>query len=228
MSRVFRLRPPSYDPELIAEAAQILSAGGVGIFPTETVYGIGADIRLPESVRRVFEVKRRDRTQPLMAHCSSVTQMREYVAEVPVWAQPLMSRFWPGPLALVFRKTDRVPDAATGGADTVGIRMVGHPVTRDLIEELGAPIAGTSANLSGEPATSRFEAVSQRLLETADVALDSGLCGKDVASTVLDVTCDPPRVIRVGAVSLQEIEAVVGRAVPGQIQAKIGDSRPER
>jgi L-threonylcarbamoyladenylate synthase len=228
MPLVLKVRLPSYRPDFVADAAWKLSAGAVAVFPTETVYGIGADIRKPDAVRRVFEVKRRDRSQPLMAHCSSPIQMREYVAEVPAWVQPLMTHFWPGPLAIVFRKTDHVPDVVTGGRDSVGIRMVGHPVARDLIEELGAPIAGTSANLSGEPATSRFDSIDQSLLEQVDVALDSGLCGKDVASTVLDVTCDPPRVIRVGAVSVQEIEAVVGRVVPGQVQAKIEDSPPER
>ena len=104
-----------------------------------------------------------------------------------------------------------VAAVVTGGGRTIGIRMVGHPAARDLIEELGAPIAGTSANLHGEPATSRFDAISPRLLEQVDVALDAGLCGTYVPSTVLDVTCDPPRVVRVGAVSVQDIEAVVAR-----------------
>ena len=101
----------------------------------------------------------------------------------------------------------------TGGGQTIGIRMVAHPAARDLLEELGAPIAGTSANLHGEPATSLFAAVSTVLLDQVDVALDSGLCGKDVPSTVLDVTCNPPRVVRVGAVSVHDIEAVIGRVL---------------
>jgi L-threonylcarbamoyladenylate synthase len=129
--------------------------------------------------------------------------------------QPLISRFWPGPLALIFRSTDNVPRIVTGGGQTIGIRMVGHPVARDLLEELGAPIAGTSANLHGEPATSLFAAVSPALLERVDVALDAGLCGKDVPSTVLDVTQRPPRILRVGAVSVEAIEAVAGRVASG-------------
>jgi L-threonylcarbamoyladenylate synthase len=146
-----------------------------------------------------------------MLHCASPVQMLGYVADVPQWVQPLMGRFWPGPLALVFRVTDKTPAVVVGGGQTIGVRMVGHPVARDLLEELGAPIAGTSANLHGEPATSRFAAISPKLLDQVDVALDAGLCGKDVASTVLDVTARPPRIVRVGAVSVQEIEAVVGR-----------------
>jgi len=210
---VLKVEPSSYSPDSIAQAARILRDGGVAVFPTETVYGIGADIRNTEAVRRVYGLKNRELSQPLMAHCASSVQLLEYVADVPAWIQPLMSRFWPGPLALVFRSSATVPAIVTGGRDTIGIRMVGHPVARDLIEELGAPIAGTSANLHGEPATSRFDLVSPSLLERVDVALDAGLCGRDVPSTVLDVAQRPPRVVRVGAVSVQDIEAVVGRVL---------------
>ncbi|MBN2464125.1 threonylcarbamoyl-AMP synthase [candidate division WOR-3 bacterium] len=209
------MEPPSYSPESIRQAARVLRDGGVAVFPTETVYGIGADIRCEEAVRRVYALKDRELLQPLMAHCASPVQMLEYVADVPQWVQPLMSRFWPGPLALIFRSTDRIPSVATGGGRTIGIRMVGHAVARDLLEELGAPIAGTSANLHGQPATSRFAGISPALLERVDVALDSGLCGKEAPSTVLDVTARPPRIVRVGAVSVQEIEAVVGRVARG-------------
>ena len=215
MPLVLKAEPPSYSPESIQQAARILRAGGVAVFPTETVYGVGADIRNAEAVGRVFVLKNREPSQPLMAHCASPVQMLEYVAEVPEWVQPLVSRFWPGPLALVFRRTSKVPDVVVGGGETIGIRMVGHPVARDLIEELGAPIAGTSANLHGWPAASQFSAVSPSLLKLADVALDSGLCGRDVPSTVLDVTCRPPRIVRLGAVSVQDIEAVVGRVARG-------------
>ncbi len=213
MPLVLKAEPPSYSPDTIQQAARILRNGGVTVFPTETVYGVGADIRNAEAVGRVFALKNREPSQPLLAHCASPIQMLEYVAEVPEWVQPLISRFWPGPLALVFQRTAQVPDIVAGGGQTIGIRVVGHPVARDLIEELGAPIAGTSANLHGEPATSRFAAVDSSLLEQVDVAMDAGLCGNDVPSTVLDVTCDPPRLARLGAVSVQVIEAVIGRVL---------------
>jgi len=213
MSLVLKAEPPSYSPESIAQAARILRDGGVAVFPTETVYGIGADIRKAEAVGRVFALKNRKPSQPLMVHCASPVQMVVYVAEVPEWVQPLISRFWPGPLAMIFRSTDKVPSAVTGGGRAVGIRMVEHPVARDLLEELGAPIAGTSANRHGESATSRFAAVNPSLLEQVDVAMDAGLCGNDVPSTVLDVTCAPPRLVRLGAVSVQAIEVVIGRVL---------------
>jgi L-threonylcarbamoyladenylate synthase len=211
---VLKAEPPSYSPDSIMQAARILRDGGVAVFPTETVYGVGADIRNPEAIGRVFAIKNREPSQPLMAHCASPVQMLDYVADVPQWVQPLMSRFWPGPLALIFRSSDRIPAVVTGGGRTIGVRVVGHPVVRDLLEELGAPIAGTSANLHGESATSRFDRVSPALLGRVDLALDAGLCGKDLPSTVLDVTVSPPRVVRVGAVSVQDIEAVVGRVSP--------------
>ena len=215
MPLVLKAESPSYSPESITQAARILRDGGVAVFPTETVYGVGADIRCAEAVARLFALKKREPSQPLMAHCASPVQMLEHVAEVPQWVQPLISRFWPGPLALIFRSTDNVPRIVTGGGQTIGIRMVGHPAARDLLEELGAPIAGTSANLHGEPATSRFAAISPALLGQVDVALDAGLCGKDVPSTVLDVTQRPPRILRVGAVSVEAIEAVAGRVASG-------------
>lgn len=213
MSLVLKAEPPSYSPESITQAARILGGGGVAVFPTETVYGVGADIRCAEAVGCVFALKKRDPSQPLMAHCASPAQMLEYIADVPQWVQPLISRFWPGPLALIFRSSEKVPPVVTGGAQTIGIRMVAHPVARDLLEELGAPIAGTSANLHGEPATSRFAAISPALFGQVDVALDAGLCGKDVPSTVLDVTCNPPRLVRPGAVPVQAIELVIGQVV---------------
>ncbi len=211
MPLVLKAEPPSYSPESITQAAGILRDGGVAVFPTETVYGVGANIRRVESIERVSAIKKREPSRPLMAHCASPVQMLEYVVEVPQWVQPLISRFWPGPLALILRSSEKVPPVVTGGGQTIGIRMVGHPAARDLLEELGAPIAGTSANLHGEPATSRFTSISQALLDQVDVALDAGLCGKDMPSTVLDVTRRPPRVLRVGAVSVEAIEAIVGR-----------------
>jgi L-threonylcarbamoyladenylate synthase len=213
MPLALKAEPPSYSFGPIRRAGAILRAGGVAVFPTETVYGVGADIRDAAAVERVFVLKNRNPSQPLMAHCASPVQMLEYVTGVPEWVQPLVSRFWPGPLALILHSTDKVPAAVTGGGRTIGIRMVGHPVARDLLEELGAPIAGTSANLHGEPATSRFDAICPKLLDQVDVALDAGICGRGLSSTVLDVTCEPPRVVRLGAVSVQAIEAVVGRVV---------------
>ena len=137
-----------------------------------------------------------------MAHCSDESQVAGLVVGIP--------RFWPGPLALVFRADKSVPTEVTAGTGTIGVRMVAHAVGRRLITEFGRAIAGTSANISGERATSRFADVSPVLLDGADVALDAGVCGTDVASTVLDLTVDPPRLVRPGAVPVAAIEAELG------------------
>ncbi|MBM3313637.1 hypothetical protein FJY70_03480, partial [candidate division WOR-3 bacterium] len=109
MALVLKSSPPFYSPEVVRQAGRILRGGGVAVFPTETVYGLGADVRQPEAIGRVFHLKQRELTQPLMLHCASPVELLDYVQEVPEWTQPLINRFWPGPLALVFRRTDRVP-----------------------------------------------------------------------------------------------------------------------
>lgn len=212
MALVLRAESPSPSDQSIRQAAATLQNGGVVVFPTETVYGVGADIRDPVAIARIYEIKKRVTDRPLMAHLADESQLDSCVAEVPNGARELMRQFWPGPLALVFRRAPTVPDVVTGGP-TIGVRMVAHPVGRALIRALGAPVAGTSANLSGEPATSRFDSISPVLLDRVDVALDAGMCGADVASTVLDVTSWPPRVLRLGAVSAQAIEQVAGRVL---------------
>jgi L-threonylcarbamoyladenylate synthase len=213
MALVLRLNTKQPDPALIDRAARVLRQGGVVLFPTETVYGIGADIRLAAAVRRIFELKQRPEGQPLMAHVADDEQLASHIAEMPEMGQRLARAFWPGPLALVLRCGKAVPDEAVSGGRTVGVRMVAHPVARALIKRLGAPLAGTSANLHGEPATSRFEHIDPGLLAGADVALDCGTCGAGVASTVLDLTGDAPRLVRAGVVTVEQIEAVLGARV---------------
>jgi L-threonylcarbamoyladenylate synthase len=247
---ILRFDPSAPDPGLLGEAAGIIARAGLVIFPTETVYGLGADLRCAEAVKRVCELKHRPSSQPLLVHCSAETRSRlttktqrhkgsgeegnpqvtqigsreesvesaksadgEFaglVAEVPAHARRLMDAFWPGPLALVFRARKGLPPAVTGPNATVGIRMVAHPATCALIAELGSPLAGTSANLHGEPATSDFSKLNPELLGGVDIALDAGVCGTGKASTVLDVSCSPPVLLREGAVPRQAIERLLG------------------
>lgn len=192
-----------------ARAARVLSSGGLVVFPTETVYGIGADISIPSAVRRVFEAKGRDFSRPLMAHCSSIDQLAGLVSEVPVPARRLIHRFWPGPLALVLRRNPAVGAEAVAGLETIGIRMVADSFTCLLIENLGRPIAGTSANRSGGKPTSDFSTLEPGILEEVDVAIDAGVAGSGQPSTVLDMTVSPPRLIRSGAVAVADIQAVL-------------------
>lgn len=209
MARVHAVFGPD-EAKAIAAAVQTLRGGGIVVFPTETVYGVGVDIGNVTAVRRLFVLKHRSTDSPLMAHCTDESQMERVVAAIPMIARRLMRRFWPGPLALVLRAGDSVPSEVVAGTGTIGVRMVAHPVGRRLIQEFGGVVAGTSANISGEPATSRFAAISPVLLAGADVSLDAGVCGTDEASTVLDLTVEPPRIIRAGAVPVAAIESELG------------------
>ncbi len=187
----------------------MLRDGGVVVFPTETVYGIGVDLFNVAAVRRLFEIKSRPLGMPLLAHCANEAQMRQLAASVGVAAERLIARYWPGPLALVFLADAAVPSVVTAGTRTIGIRMVAHPAARAMISSLGNAVAGTSANFHGQPATSQFAALDSQLLDRVDAVIDAGVCGDDVPSTVVDVTAELPRVIRRGAVSCDELAEIV-------------------
>ncbi len=211
---ILRFDPTHPESDFIVKAANIVSQGGTVIFPTETVYGIGADLRVPEAIKTVFLLKHRPLHQSLLVHCSRVSQLTLLVTEISPLARLLMEKFWPGSLCLVFKANPALPPTVIGPGHTVGIRMVAHPVTCALIDQIGSPLAGTSANLHGQPATSDPSRLDQNLLSRVDVVLDSGICGTGKASTILDVTVEPPRLVRLGAVSLREIEAVIGYRLP--------------
>lgn len=207
---ILRLDPASPDNGLLRKTAGIIAGSGVVVFPTETVYGLGADLRNTDAIRHVFRIKDRPEDQPLMLHCSKESQLAGIVAEISEPARLLIRIFWPGPLALVFKAKPGLPDLITGPNNTTGIRMVTHPVACALISQLGSPLAGTSANLHAEPPTGDFSALNPGLLDRVDVALDVGVCGKGTASTVLDVSCSPPVLLREGAVRKQAIERLLG------------------
>jgi L-threonylcarbamoyladenylate synthase len=191
------------------EAAGCLRDGGIVVFPTETVYGVGVDIRRLDAARRLLAAKELDPGHPLMAHCSDTGQLARLVSDVSIPARRLIHRFWPGPLALVLHRLPSIPPEVTGGSGCLGIRMVADRFTAALISELGAPIAGTSANLHAAPAAGDFARLSRTLLDRVDIAIDSGPAGSGQASTVLDMTTAPPRLIRAGMVPVEEIEALL-------------------
>ncbi|MBM3322751.1 threonylcarbamoyl-AMP synthase [candidate division WOR-3 bacterium] len=214
MGVILKLDPRDPDLEAIRQAAAVLRQGGTVVFPTETVYGVGAALGSDSGIERVFRLKRRGYELPLLVHCASEVQTRRYAGDWPESARVLARAFWPGPLALVLRRSASVPDAIRAG-DSVGLRVVADRVTQELIENLGEPIAGTSANLHGQAATSRFDQIRTEVVDAVDVALDVGQCGEEVASTVLDLTEDPPRVIRAGVVTVEQLEEVLRLRVAG-------------
>ncbi|MEM1990072.1 MAG: L-threonylcarbamoyladenylate synthase [Candidatus Bathyarchaeia archaeon] len=197
--------------EKITLAANVIREGGLVAFPTETVYGLGADALNPEAVRNIYLVKMRPPDNPIIVHVARKEDVYRLAAEVPESAEKLMSRFWPGPLTLVLRASDIVPRVTTGGLDTVAIRMPRHKVALALIEASGTPIAAPSANLAGRPSPTIAEHVIQDLYGKIDIILDAGPTNIGVESTVLDLTSNPPQILRPGGLTYEELRKVLGR-----------------
>lgn len=201
------------DEARIAEAADILRAGGLVVFPTETVYGLGADGLNPVAIRRVYEVKQRPPLRPLTLMIAARETVAELAVDVPPEAWAVMEAFWPGPLTVVLWKSERVPPETVGGGDRVGLRFPAHPVPCALIRQAGVPLAAPSANRSGRPAPATAQAAQAELGEAVDLYLDAGPADSGVASTVLDLTVRPARLLRRGEVSREALAAVLGEGV---------------
>lgn len=197
--------------EIIKEAAAIIRKGGLVTFPTETVYGLGADALNPLAVVRIFEVKNRPRFDPLIVHIADFSSVEKLCSSVDERARKLMEKFWPGPLTLVLPKTQVVPDIVTAGFPTVAIRMPAHPVALRLIEEAGTPIAAPSANPFGYLSPTTAEHVREQVGKKVDLILDGGKCPIGVESTVIELTGKEPLLLRPGGLPIEEIEKVIGK-----------------
>ena len=194
----------------ISEAAQILDRGGLVAFPTETVYGLGADAFNDSAIRKVFQAKGRPSDNPLIVHIAETTSLTVISASFPEIGWTLARTFWPGPLTLVVQRTDRVSDLVTAGLDTVAVRMPNHPIALSMIRKLGRGIVAPSANISGRPSPTTARHVLDDLNGNIDLILDAGETRIGVESTVLDITSNPPSLLRKGGLSQEAIEAVVG------------------
>ncbi|RUL87397.1 L-threonylcarbamoyladenylate synthase [Tautonia sociabilis] len=198
------------DAPALAEAAVLLRSGGLVAFPTETVYGLGADATNPAAVSRIFAAKGRPPTNPLIVHADGIDLARRCVAEWPKSADLLARRFWPGPLTLVLPRSRIIPDVVTGGRATVGVRVPAVAEARALIARVGRPLAAPSANRSNGISPTRAEHVSQDLNGRIDLILDAGPTAVGLESTVLDLTSDPPRILRPGPITADEIAEALG------------------
>lgn len=194
----------------LAPAAALLRAGRLVAFPTETVYGLGANALDARAVERIFQAKGRPSTSPLIVHVASLEMARSLAAEWPGQAQRLAERFWPGPLTLVVRKHPGVPGAVTAGLPTVGLRMPSHPVALALIRAAGLPLAAPSANRFSQVSPTTAAHVRAGLGDRVDLVLDGGPAGIGIESTVLSVAEQPPVLYRPGAVPREEIEKLIG------------------
>jgi L-threonylcarbamoyladenylate synthase len=201
------------DEAAIAAGARALAVGDLVAFPTETVYGLGADALSPDSVSRVFAAKGRPTDHPLICHVADAAGLATLVAEVTQDARALAQAFWPGPLTIILPRSQAVPDAVTGGRDTVAVRVPDHPLALALLEQFGGPVAAPSANRFGRPSPTRAGDVVAELGDAVTVVLDGGPCAIGIESTVLDLTTEPPQVLRPGGISAEAIAAVIGRPV---------------
>jgi L-threonylcarbamoyladenylate synthase len=189
----------------VDRAIEILKGGGIVVFPTDTVYGLGADVFNIAAIERIYRVKQRSRNLPLPVLLADSTQLADVVASVPEIARYLMRRFWPGGLTLVLPKKDTLPDIITAGSNKIAVRIPDHVVPLTLIRGLGVPIIGTSANISDKPSPVTAEEVEQQLGSQVDLIIDMGRCPGGLESTVVDVTGEIPVILRRGVISEEEI-----------------------
>lgn len=197
-------------PEAVARAGAILRGGGLAAFPTETVYGLGANALDPAAVERIYQAKGRPFAVPLIVHVTDEAMARSLTAEWPELAGRLAQRFWPGPLTIVLRKAELVPDLVTAGLDSVGIRVPAHPVALALIRAAGVPIAAPSANLFNHISPTTAQHVEQGLGSRVEIILDGGATDVGIESTVVSLRRVPPTVLRPGMISIADLEAATG------------------
>ena len=204
------MHPSAPDPAAIARAAEVLRGGGLVAFPTETVYGLGANALDARAVARIFEAKGRPAFNPLIVHAADVAAARTLVSHWPRSAAALAERFWPGPLTLVLPRAASIADIVTGGLDDVAVRVPAHPVALALLRASGLPIAAPSANRSNEISPTTADHVVKALGDRVAMVLDGGPTTVGIESTVVDLAGERPRLLRPGMVTARELEAVVG------------------
>ncbi len=222
----------------IKEAAGILRRGGLVAFPTETVYGLGADASNPAAVARIYAVKGRPPNHPVIVHIGEVGQLACWAREIPEPAAKLAARFWPGPLTLLLRRASGVGDDLTGGQETIGLRVPGHPVALELLREFRGGIAAPSANRFGRISPTTAEHVRSDLGSDVDLVLDGGACEIGIESTIVDVSRGKPVVLRPGRISEDDIARALGfppvprdpgaPRAPGSLQSHYAPRQPLR
>lgn len=191
--------------EAIGRAAEVIRGGGVVAYPTETVYGLGALVFHREAVASLYRLKHRARRKPLSILVQDTAQLEPLVRAITPGTRSLMARFWPGPLTLLLPAAEDLPEILTAGSGKVGVRISSHPVARELVAALGAPITATSANRSGAPSCRTSEEVLEQMGDELALILDGGLTPDSKGSTVADVAVEPPVILRVGAIAAEEV-----------------------
>lgn len=201
------------DNNEIKKAVTILRRGGLVAFPTETVYGLGADASNADAVKKIFVAKGRPNSHPVIVHLSDISQLELWASEIPQLALKLAERFWPGPLTLILKRNVKKSDVITGGQDTIGIRIPSHPIAQQLLKEFGGGIAAPSANKFGRISSTTAEHVKKNFGEEIEMILDGGPCEVGIESTILDLSSDTPRLLRPGSIDQDLLSEVLNSAV---------------
>ncbi len=210
ITQVIKIAIDNIDKEKLRVAAEALKEGKIVAFPTETVYGLGANALNSDAVEQIFKAKGRPSDNPLIVHIADKERVYELVEHIPEKAAVLMDKLWPGPITLVFNKSPIIPQVITAGLDTVAVRMPEHPVARELIRMSKIPVAAPSANVSGRPSTTTAQHVLNDLDGKIDIIIDAGSSQVGLESTVLDVTVNPPMLLRPGGITPKQIEDIIG------------------
>ena len=229
-TKLIQIDSKQIDIEKMQEAASLIREGELVAFPTETVYGLGADALRPEASAKIYEAKGRPSDNPLIVHICKFEELEYIAKEVPEQARKLADTFWPGPLTMVVWKNEKVPYTTTGGMDTVGVRMPNHPVALSLIEQSGCLIAAPSANTSGKPSPTEAAHVADDLNGRIPMILDGGTVGIGIESTIVDLTEEMPMILRPGYITKEMLEDVLGEEVqidPGILATDTTDPSAE-
>lgn len=204
------VKPESSDDKVLSEMGAIIRAGGLVSFPTETVYGLGANAFDARAVLKVFEAKGRPADNPLIVHLADISQLEEVAEDIPEAAYKLFRAFSPGPLTVILNKKKTIPDAVTAGLDTVAVRIPSHPIARALIKAAGVPVAAPSSNLSGRPSPTAASHVIHDLSGRIDAIIDGGECSVGVESTVVEISTGTVNILRPGGITKSDFERVMG------------------
>ena len=212
-TKIIKIDENKIDTSLIDEAANIIKSGGIVAFPTETVYGLGANGLDEEAVKNIYKAKGRPSDNPLILHISEIDQLDPLVEEIPELAYACMERFWPGPLTIIFKKSAAIPNIITAGLDTVAIRMPDHKIASELISKAKVPIAAPSANLSGKPSPTKGSHVVEDMMGKIEMIIDGGNTGVGLESTVLDLSTEIPTILRPGGITFEDLTNVIHNVV---------------
>lgn len=194
------------NPESLEKSARIIENGGLMIFPTKGLYGIGADITKTESVQRIYTIKKRPLNKPILMLVKDLSEVEKYCLDIPERIIPLMEEFWPGDITFVFKASKNTPEILTGGTGKIGVRIPSHPFPKALLGILKNPITGTSANLSGLEAVNKPEKVDKELLKNVDIMVDSGKLENKTPSTIIEASENKIEILREGRVKIKDIK----------------------